>query len=327
MCALLFVAAIWGATFFLIKDATAEYSLMAFLVLRWLIAGLTLLPFCWRLGRLPSRAEWRWGVGAGVLFSSGYLFQIVALRLIDSGRVGFITGLYVVVVPILALLVLRYPLKPRILISSGLAVAGMVLLSGAPGGNWAGDLAAFLCAVSFAGQILVVEKFPTGMDWRYVSLIQAALVTLMGLVLMPVFAAFSACQGDLCPLLARFADPLPTTLPLTVIAVAAFTGVFASAIGLVAQVWAQRVLPPSDAALVYAAESPLAAVFGVVFRGEVLTPLAIIGCVLIMTSMVTLTLGASPATSRRQHPLRPRLSARLAAPRSERTRAAPPLDE
>src|SRR5689334_5661284 len=112
--ALMAISAMWGATFFLVKDATANYSLFTFLVLRWSIAALALLPFCLMLRRYPTRLEWRWGLGAGVLFAFGYVFQMVALRLSDSGRVGFITGLYVVLVPVLALVVLRYPIKRRI---------------------------------------------------------------------------------------------------------------------------------------------------------------------------------------------------------------------
>lgn len=289
--ALLFVAGVWGATFFLIKDVTAKYSLTGFLVVRWVIATSTLLPFCAQLRRLPTRAEWRWGLAAGVLFAGGYVFQIMALRLIDSGRVGFITGLYVVLVPVLALLFLRYPFTRRVLISCVLAVGGMVLLSNAPGGNLVGDITAFLCALSFAAQIVVVERFPKGMDWRYLATIQAGVVALVGAVLMPLLAAAQGCTGAICEWVLPFADPLPTTLPLSVLLVAAFTGLLASALGLFVQVWAQRILPPSEAALIYAMESPLAVVFGVLFLSEVLTGGALVGCALIFAAMLMVTMG------------------------------------
>ncbi|MBX3086715.1 MAG: DMT family transporter [Anaerolineae bacterium] len=314
LIALLLIAAMWGSTFFLVKDATANYSLLTFLVLRWSIAALALLPFCLMLRRYPTRLEWRWGLGAGVLFALGYVLQVAALRVSDSGRVGFVTGLYVVLVPVLALITLRYPIKRRIWISGALAVAGMVLLANAPGGSVFGDVIALLSAVSFAAQILVIEKFPKGMDWRFVSLLQAAVVAAAGVVLLPIFAAFSGCSGALCALIAPFADPLPTSLPLNVVLVAVFTGVVASGLGLVIQVWAQRLLPPSEAALMYSAESPFAAVYGVMFRGEVLTVNAVIGCGLLFAGMVVVSLGGAfdaSAANRRPHPMRPRTSARL----------------
>jgi drug/metabolite transporter (DMT)-like permease len=301
---LLFISAVWGATFFIIKDATTDYSLMAFLVVRWFIATLALLPFCIRLRRLPRPAEWRWGVRAGIPFSLGYLFQIMALRVIDSGRVGFITGLYVVLVPVLALVFLRYRLHVRVAISGVLAVCGMILLSNAPGGSLAGDLLAFLCALSFAAQILVVEKFPKGMDWHYLAMIQAGSVVLMGAALIPLLAAAQTCQGVLCAWVTPFADALPTALPLNVLGVAAFTGLVASALGLFVQVWAQRILPPSDAALIYAMESPLAVVFGVVFLSERLTPGAFVGCALIFAAMLLVTLAGSQPAAQAQTPER-----------------------
>jgi drug/metabolite transporter (DMT)-like permease len=109
--------------------------------------------------------------------------------------------------------------------------------------------------------------------------------------LLPLLAAVRTCQSPACTPFAFFADPLPTTLPLMVLAVAAFTGVLATALGLAAQVWAQRILPPSDAALIYAMESPFSALFGWLFRGEVLTPGGLVGCGLIMAGMLSAALG------------------------------------
>ena len=150
------------------------------------------------------------------------------------------------------------------------------------------------------------------MDWRFVSMLQAAVVALAGLVLLPILAAFGSCSGALCPLVAPFADPLPTSLPLNVVVIAVFTGVIASGLGLVIQVWAQRLLPPSEAALMYAAESPFAAVYGVVFRSEVLTVNAVIGCGLMFAGMVVVSVGgAFDASAANRRPMQPRNSARL----------------
>jgi drug/metabolite transporter (DMT)-like permease len=289
--ALLGIAAIWGATFFMVKDATSSFPVLAFLVIRFILASLVLLPFVLRVRRWPSRQEWKWGLIAGVTFCGGYIFQTFALRLIDSGRTGFITGLYVVLVPILALVLLRHAMTIRVVVGTVLALVGLTLLSYAPGGNLVGDLLAFLCALSYALQILAVEKFPRGADWRIMSLIQSGCVAVMCSVLLPVLAAVRTCPSPVCTPFVLFADPLPTTLPLGVLAVAAFTGLLASALGLAAQVWAQRILPPSDAALIYAMEAPFSALFGWLFRGEVLTRDGLLGCGLMMAGMLSTTLG------------------------------------
>ncbi len=287
---LLGIAAVWGATFFMVKDATRTFPVMAFLAIRFGIASLALLPFVLRVGRWPNRAEWKWGLIAGLAFCGGYIFQTFSLRLIDSGRTGFITGLYVVLVPILALVLLRHAMTPRVIVGTALALIGLTLLSYSPGGSFLGDLLAFLCALSFALQILAVEKFPRGADWGIVSLIQSGSVAVLCGALLPVQAAIHVCQTPVCTTLLPFADPLPASIPLDVLTVAAFTGLVATAVGLGLQVWAQKLLPPSDAALIFAMESPFSALFGFLFRGEMLTESGILGCGLILAGMLTTAL-------------------------------------
>src|SRR5260221_388279 len=79
--ALLGIAAIWGATFFMVKEATSIFPVMAFLAIRFLLASLALLPFVLRVHRWPTSHEWRWGLVAGVAFFVGYLTQTFSLRL------------------------------------------------------------------------------------------------------------------------------------------------------------------------------------------------------------------------------------------------------
>jgi len=177
-----------------------------------------------------------------------------------------------------------------------LAFVGLTLLSYSPGGSLLGDTLALLGALSFALQIVVVERFPRNADWRIVSLIQAVVVGAICVVLLPVLAAVRACDSPLCAPLLAFADPLPASLPLIVLVVAAFTGIVATAIGLALQVWAQRTIPPGEAALIYAMESPFSALFGFVFRGELLTSGGLLGCGLILAGMLTTALrGAEKA--------------------------------
>src|SRR5258708_23134779 len=133
--ALLTVAGIWGATFFMVKDATSPFPVLAFLAIRFVLACAALVPFVIRLGRWPRHAEWQWGLIAGVAFCAGYIFQTFSLRLVDSGRTGFITGLYVILVPLLALVFLKHPLHLRALIGAALAVFGLAFLFHVPPGE------------------------------------------------------------------------------------------------------------------------------------------------------------------------------------------------
>ncbi len=292
---LLGIAAVWGATFFMVKDVTSSFPVLAFLALRFTLASVALLPLALGARRRPTRTEWIWGLAGGGAFCGGYIFQTFSLRLIDSGRTGFITGLYVVMVPILALL-LRHPLTPRVIVGAALALVGLTLLSYAPGGDLLGDVLAFLCALSFALQIIAVEKFPRGADWRGMSLIQSGFVAIVCGLLLPVQAVVRTCQT--CTALLPFADPLPGSLPLVVVVVAAFTGLVATAMGLAVQVWAQRILPPSDTALIFAMESPFSALFGFLFRGEILTSGGLLGCGLILAGMLTTALNGETVPNR-----------------------------
>ena len=271
--ALLVVAAIWGATFFMVKDATSVFPVLAFLAIRFGLACVALAPFVLHLGRWPRPAEWAWGLIAGLTFCGGYIFQTFSLRFVDSGRTGFLTGLYVVLVPLLALVLLRHPLRLRAVMGASLAVLGLALLSNAPGGNLLGDVLALLCALSFAAQIIAVAKFPPDADWRLMALIQSGCVALIS-------GAFSL-----------WTEPVPASIPLSVLGVAAFTGLAATVFGLGVQVWAQRRLPPSDTAIIFSMESPFSALFGFLFRGETLALSGLIGCGLILAGMLTTALG------------------------------------
>jgi drug/metabolite transporter (DMT)-like permease len=284
--ALLAIAAIWGAGFFMVKDATSTFPVMSFLAIRFGFGTLALLPFVLRIGRWPTPHEWRWGLIAGFLFFSGYLFQTFSLRLEDSGRTGFITGLYVILVPILALILLRHRLSFRAISGALLAVIGMWLLSNAPGGNFLGDFLACLCALTFAGQILAVEKFPVHSNWLIMAIMQSACVALFSMLFVPIQAVIHTCTGPLCESLRPFGDAIPRSVPLAMVFVAAFLGVVATAGGLLIQVWAQRKIPPSDTAVILAMESPFAALFGWIFLGEIITSIGLLGCGLILIGML-----------------------------------------
>lgn len=273
---LLMTSLIYASTFVIIKDATDSIHPLTFVFLRFAAATLALLPLARASLRDSSRHIWGRCITAGVLFGAGFLFQTAALARIDAGRTGFITGLYVVATPLLALLLFRYPLTRRAMLSIGLAVAGMGLLSYTPGSDLAGDGFALAAALVFAGHVIAVERFPLYTDWRFAALVQcaAAVVTSGGL---------AVATGT--PLLATTSEGWVAVL---------FAGIAATALTLPIQVVAQRHVPAGQTALLFALEAPFAALFGVVLRGEPITALGLAGCTLMFLATLLTSFAPRP---------------------------------
>src|SRR6478672_4566625 len=104
---LIAVTAVWGVTFVQVKDAVALYPLFAFLAVRFAIASLTLAPSgARRLGTL-GRGGWLGAGFAGALLGGGYALQTAGLERTSVSSTGFITGMYVVLTPVLALALFR----------------------------------------------------------------------------------------------------------------------------------------------------------------------------------------------------------------------------
>jgi drug/metabolite transporter (DMT)-like permease len=291
---LLIVAIVWGATFFMVKNATRDFPVLGFLALRFALATMALLPLViLNVRRWPNPAEWRWGVIAGIVLCLSYICQTFALRALGAGRTGFLTGLYVVLVPFLAMTLLRQRIVKRIWLGAGCAVTGLALLSGAPGGDLLGDSLALACAVLYAFQIIAVEQFPKDGDPRLMTAIQLGVVAVGCGILLPILASLNGCTEAVCTLLKPFADPIPASIPLPVLTTAAFTGFAASSVAISVQVWAQKILPPSEASLIYAMESPFSALFGVLFEHETLAGGALVGSTLMLIGMLITALGGS----------------------------------
>ena len=131
---LVVVTAVWGVTFVQVKDAVAVYPLFAFLAVRFAISSAVLAPFAWRPLRQLPRAGVLAGAGVGLLLGAAYALQTAGLHRTTVSSTGFITGLYVVFTPILALLLFKTPVPAAAWVGVGLSVAGLLLLNGSPGG-------------------------------------------------------------------------------------------------------------------------------------------------------------------------------------------------
>jgi drug/metabolite transporter (DMT)-like permease len=268
LLALVAVTAVWGVTFVQVKDAIAIYPLFAFLAVRFAIAGATLaVPAAPRL-----RGIGRTGVAAGALLgfllAAGYALQTAGLQRTTVSSTGFITGLYVVLTPLFALLLFRARIGREVWGGVVLAVVGLAMLSGVEAGSSYGDLLVLSSTAAQALQIVGVERFANRYD-------PIALTFVEMVTALIVFLAIAVALGDL---------GMPRGW--TVWGALLVTGVFASALAYLIQVWAQRRMSASRIALVFSLETVFAGLFGYALAGDRLGALGWGGCAAILAGIV-----------------------------------------
>jgi len=263
------IAAVWGLTFVMVQDAIESMPPMTFLAYRFLPAGMFVaLAFRRSLSRL-SREGWQAGLLMGAFLTAGYVSQTLGLEHTTASEAGFITGLFVVLTPLLAAAVLRADVGRTAWAAALTSAAGLFLLSGA-GGDFrlAGDGLVFLCACAFAAHILVTSRAVGRHDW-------GALVAVQLL----------AC-GVFTLLVAGAARELEAPRGSTVWSALLVTSLVASALGFLVQTYAQRHTAPARTALILAAEPAFAGLFGYLLNDERLSVLAWLGAALIMTAIL-----------------------------------------
>jgi len=268
LAALLAVTAVWGVTFVQVKDAVALYPLFAFLAIRFAIATLTLaVPGTRRVLSLG-----RAGIGAGallgLLLAAGYVLQTAGLERTTVSSTGFVTGMYVVLTPLLALVLFRSRIAPAAWVGVGVSTAGLALLSGVHAGSAGGDLLVLAGAAVYSLQIVLMERFAPRYDAVAFTLVEMA----------------AACSGLLVVALAR--GELGVPRGWTVWGALLVTGVFASALAFLVQTWAQRRTSATRTALAFTMEPVFAALFGITLAGDRLGALGWTGCAAIMAGII-----------------------------------------
>lgn len=265
---LLIVALIWGSAFAAQRIIGEMGNVFLFNGLRFLLGALLLWPF---LRGKPSlgRPGWKWVIAAGFVLFIASALQQAGLMFTTAGNAGFITSLYVVLVPI----VLFFGWKERPfwtqIIAVFLAIGGGYLLS--TGGEFhiqSGDLLELAGALFWAFHVVLLGKFAT----RYNAL------------------RFAAGQFLVSGLLNFGVGAVTETLPLAqiwaFIGGVLYTGIFSVAVGYTLQVWAQRHTPPTDAAILLSLEAVFAVLFGWLLLGEILSPIQALGCGLIFIAVL-----------------------------------------
>ncbi|HEX6348313.1 MAG TPA: DMT family transporter [Candidatus Dormibacteraeota bacterium] len=262
------MTAVWGWTFVVVKDAIAQYPTLQFLALRFALALLVMIVI---VRRLPGRRTLVVGTVVGVAVAAGYLLQTVALQFTAAGNAGLITGLFVVFTPLLERLTGRrvpwfaYPAVAAALLGTVLLAGGGTLRIGL------GETMLLGCALAFAVQIVLLSHWSPGQPAGPLALVQMATVTLL-------FAA-PASPGLHAP-------------PVAVWPALLITGVFASALAMFIQTWAQQQLSASRTAVILATEPAWALFFSVLLTGQRLGLVQALGAFIVLAAIFGYEAGA-----------------------------------
>ncbi len=275
------VAVIWGSAFVVQRLAAADIGVFLFNGMRFLLAAVALAPVAWSgaftrkvIGEENpvdplTRRNVGWAVLAGVLLFSGAALQQAGMIYTTAGNAGFITGLYVLFIPLILAVIFHQRPRAVIWFAAGLAVAGLYMLS--TGGKMSvnrGDVLELVGAVFWALHVILIGRVVQRINVlqfavaQYVacSLINIAVGLILETSMLPAFM-----QGWW---------------------LVAYTGLISVGLGYTLQAIAQREAPPADAAILLSMESAVAAICGWIFLGEALTPIQIAGCVVMMTGML-----------------------------------------
>ncbi|BCJ88523.1 DMT family transporter [Effusibacillus dendaii] len=294
---LLLVTFIWGATFVLVQDATESMPPFSFLAVRFAVAAvlLYLILLIWKPDQLRFRKKiWSAGAIAGFWLFAGYAFQTFGLQYTTASKAGFITGLSVILVPLLAIWMLRMMPTRWTIAGAGMASVGLAMLSlnRVEAANF-GDLLVFFGAFSYAMQILLVGKYAPlfpALPFVLVQIIVITILNALGAVL------FEPWQSALRP---------HVLLNSTVIAAIIICALFATVFAYVTQAVVQKFTTATRTALIFSMEPVFAALAGYLWADERLTLQAVVGCLLILVGMILAELGGSQEKTERMPDTRP----------------------
>lgn len=285
VAALVAVTAIWGSTFFLIKDLVVTVPATDFLGIRFTIAAAVMSLLFWRQLRALTRHDVRVGIGLGALYGVAQILQTVGLGHTDASVSGFITGTYVVLTPILAAVIFRDRIPVRVWAAAALAMAGIAVLSLRGLAFGYGETVTLIAAAIYALHIIGLGRYSRSES-------AVGLATLQAIVIAVICLSASAPGG--------ITVPGTTGGWLSIIYMALVAGAFC----LFAQTWAQSQLTASRAAIIMALEPVFAAFFAVLLGGEALTARILTGGAAVMAAMylVELTPRREPDLTALQDP-------------------------
>lgn len=267
---MLLVAAIWGITFVLVKDALNNIGPFLFLGIRFILAFIILALVSWKNIKKVKDSTLAAGSLLGFLLFIGYVFQTVGLQYTTSSNAGFITGVSVVLVPIMMAVKQRTLPSWQTTLTVMLAAVGLFLLS-VPAGTIKlgyGDFLILICAFGFALHIVFVDHY----SHRHNA------VAITGIQILFV--------GILCFIIGILNEPMPHHFSANTISAIIVTSVFATSMAFLLQNYLQKFSTPTRFAVVLTTEPVFAALAGFLWADEILSSRAYSGAGLILLAML-----------------------------------------
>jgi drug/metabolite transporter (DMT)-like permease len=269
--ALLAMTACWGSTFFLIKDLLDRLPVLDFLAVRFAIASVALWLLAPRsLSRL-SRESVRHAIVLGLLYGVAQILQTAGLAHTPASVSGFITGMYVVCTPVFAALLLRSRITATTWGAVALAMVGLGVLTLSGFSVGYGEALTFVAAMLYALHIVGLGAWSDARQAMGMTVVQLIVITVV---------CFLATAPDGIELPATAGDWLSVV----------YMAVFAGALALAGQTWAQAHLAPTRTAIIMSMEPVFAAFFAVLLGGEPLTLRMLVGGLLVLTAMLIVEL-------------------------------------
>lgn len=265
--ALLAVAAMWGISFVWMKDILDQQDVYSFLLSRFLVASLVMLLANPRVITRLNREILTKGSVIGTALGLGYIFQTLGLDRTTPAITGFITGLYVVLTPLIAALLLKERLTKQAWFYILLATAGLAVLSVSGWSIGTGEFFVLISALLFAVHILLLSQWSKKFDAYALTFVQLATCALVSGIPASI-NGFSAPPD------------------FQVWSVVVFTAVFATFFAFVIQTWAQARISATKVAVILTMEVVFAALFSVALGAEPLTLRIVLGGSMVLIAMI-----------------------------------------
>ena len=268
---LLLTAVIWGLSYSAQAEAMKSMSPLTFVFLRYLLGGAVLLPIVFYARKTPDKNLFAGGVACGICLAGGEILQQFGLLYTSAGKAGFLTALYVIMIPVIGVFI-RKKSNWKIWSASLLSVAGAYLLCADDSmrsfGN-AGDILMVICALFFAFQFIAIAEFAPQTD-----ALQLAAVQFFTVAVISGIAALIA--GESC----SWAGITATAKPLL------FCGLVAIGFACTVQVAVQKYVHPATTSIILSTASVFAVIWGWWLLDESYSLQNIIGCILIFAAVL-----------------------------------------
>jgi len=256
---LLIVTIIWGITFVMVQEALDDALPFSLLTLRFGLATILTILIINKNVFIFSKHEIFAGFFCGVILFFGYAFQTFGLwkneffNHSSPTNSAFITSISVLFVPIILVILKIQKIRLRIWFAVIMATIGLYFLLLPGGGINVGDFITFGCSISFALHIIL-------QDYYIKNKIQ----------LMPLFCIQMATVTFISIVLSFYFESQPIEWTTQLINAILITGIFATFLGFLIMIWAQRILNPTETAIIFTTEPVAAAIFSMLFAGEIL---------------------------------------------------------